>query len=203
MSWRVLHAPKRVSAASAALAGCGPLGIPGLALWLRGRGGWCRQGCLGTWQPPSRLEPRVPSFSPPPTPPPLSFSQAVLPAVLARSAAGTARPFSGDPSRSLIQPVGGDSGGACGMLQTRGKHAVTASVKLVAEAGIRGYIASLLCHLPSSLSVAPAGSCHRSPKHHPLGLKEGSPVVHVLEQPSALPHRFPGHASLSVSFKLP
>lgn len=136
MSRRVQHAPKRVSAASAARAGCGPLGIPGLALWLRGRGG--RQGRLGTWKPPSRLELRVPSFSPPPTPPPLSFSQAALSTVLARSAAGAARPFPGDPSRSLIQPVGGDSGGARGMLQTRGKHAVTASVKLVAEAGIRG-----------------------------------------------------------------
>lgn len=81
MSRRVLHAPQRVLAARAAQAGCGPLGSTGLALWLRGRGGLCLQGRAGIWQPRSWLELRVSSFSPPPTPHLLSFSQAVLPAV--------------------------------------------------------------------------------------------------------------------------
>lgn len=106
VSRRVLHAPKRVLAASTAQAGCGPLGSTGLALWLRGRGGLCLLGRAGIWQLPSWLELPVSSFSPPPTLHPLSFSQAVLPDVLAHRTAGTARPFLRDPSRSLIQPVG-------------------------------------------------------------------------------------------------
>lgn len=56
----------------------------------------------------------------------------------------------------------GDSGGACRILQARGKHAVTASVKLVAEARICGWLAySATFSVP--LSLAHAGSHHGSP----------------------------------------
>lgn len=88
------------------------------------------------------------------------------------------------------------------MLQARGKQAVTASVKLVAEARICGWLAySATFSVP--LSLAHAGSHHGSPMYRPLGFNvggqrmgEGSPVVRVLEQPSALPHRLPGQFGL-------
>lgn len=143
---------------------------PGLALWLRGRSGLCLQGRAGIWQLQSWLELRVSSFSPPPTPHPLSFSLAILPAVLAGRAAGTARPFPGDPSRSLIQPVREIREGRADGCRLRGKRAVTtASVKLVAEARICGWLPySATFRLP--LSVAHAGSHHRSPCTVPWAL---------------------------------
>lgn len=90
------------------------------------------------------------------------------------------------------------------MQQAPGKHAVTASVKLVAEARICGWLPySATFRLP--LSVAHAGSHHGSPCTAPRALTAGgqqvvvvgrSPVVRVLEQPLALPHRLPGQISL-------
>lgn len=88
------------------------------------------------------------------------------------------------------------------MPQARGKHAITASVKLIAEARICGWLAYPdTFNVP--LSLAHAGSHHGSPMYRPMGFNvrgqrmgEGSPVVRVLEQPSALPHRLPGQFSL-------
>lgn len=63
----------------------------------------------------------------------------------------------------------GDSGGACRIQQAPGKHAVTASVKLVAEARICGWLPySGTFRLP--LSVAQAGSHHGSPCTAPWAL---------------------------------
>lgn len=74
------------------------------------------------------------------------------------------------------------------MLQAWGEggHAVTASVKLVAEARICGWLAySATFSVP--LSLAHAGSHHGSPMYRPLGFNvggqrmgEGSPVVRVV-----------------------
>lgn len=141
MSRRVLHASKRVSAASAARAGRGPLGSAGVrAVAARERWLVPPRVARAPGSPPELAgAPSVVILASAYTPRPLSFSQAVLPAALAGRAAGTARPFPGDPSRSLIHPVRGIREGraeCCGLGE---KHAVTAaSVRLVAEAGVCG-----------------------------------------------------------------
>lgn len=70
-------------------------------------------------------------------------------------------------------------------------------------------MASLLCHLPTSPVCRPCWQSSQIPMHRPLGFNvggqqvgEGSPVVRVLEQPSALPHRLPGQVSLFESLML-
>lgn len=77
MSRRVQHAPERVLAASAAWAGCGPLGSPGLALWLRGERGLVPPGSLGHLAAPELAgAPSVVIFASayrPPTLPPRPF----------------------------------------------------------------------------------------------------------------------------------
>lgn len=166
VSRRVLHAPQRVSPARAAQAGCGPRvgSVAARERWFVPPGS---RGHLAA--PELAGAPSVVIFASA-YPHPLSFSLAVLPAVLAGRAAGTARPFPGDPSRSLIQPVGENREGCAEGCRLRGKHAVTtASVKLVAEARICGWLPySATFRLP--LSVAHAGSHHRSPYTFPWAL---------------------------------
>lgn len=62
------------------------------------------------------------------------------------------------------------------MQQAPGKHAVTASVKLVVEARICGWLPYSATFL-LSLSVAHAGSPHGSPMHRPLGFNMGGQQV--------------------------
>lgn len=139
-AWGVSQRVRHVRFRERRRAGCVPRGVPGLALWRCGRDGLGERGCAGIWPPLGWLELEVASFSPPPTLPRSPFVPCLWGGPLLPSRGGTAgiaRTFLGDPPWPLIQPWGGDPGGACGMWLALGKHAVTpASVKLVAEVGI-------------------------------------------------------------------
>lgn len=155
---------------------------------------------------------RVASFSPPPTLPRFpALSPSGPPPLLSKGAnswKGWWWTFPGSPSASVSDSA---LGRACTMWQIQGNGAVTATVKLVAEAGIY-WILYLLPYPPRfptlpSVAIVVRRPC-RSQAARICVLEGGSAWqsvgqgLVVFRPTPALPHRYPGHFSLFGSCKL-
>lgn len=166
VSRRVLHAPQRVSPARAAQAGCGPWvgSVAARERWFVPPGS---RGHLAA--PELAGAPSVVIFASAYPPPPF-FLPGGPPCCSSRESSWNRSSVPGRPVAVSDSACRGESGWVCRRLQARGKQAVTtASVKLVAEARICGWLPySATFRLP--LSVAHAGSHHRSPCTVPWAL---------------------------------